>query len=264
VLSATGSNRHLVLLVRVLAVPIVSLAQSHPIGIVCHLLGNHLLDGVETSRQNVHTRAVTQADEVMTRAVKQIPTPGGVQIEENTWHDNDLLLETRIEEVESIVDALRQAGEIEPQVERRVGHVRELEADFLETSDDEVTLGAEVHLQRAHLVADLGWREHLHGGFLERHVAAAVDVGAARSNGFDEFLGAEDPCYAPSWEAESLRETIEDEYVVLVDVFDVVGRRDDGTVAVGCVVVSAVEFVHNQRRAVTADVLNLRKGRVSY
>jgi hypothetical protein len=193
----------------------------------------------------------------MTWAVKQVPAPGGVQIEENTRDNNDFLLETRIEEVESIVDALGQAREIKPQVERRVGHVRELKADFLETSNDEIALGAEVHLQRAHLVADLGWGEHLHGGFLERHVAAAVDVGTAGSDGFDEFLGAEDPCYAPSGEAESLRETIENEYVVLVDVFDVVGRGDDSAVAVGCVVVSAVEFIHDERRAVAADVLNL-------
>jgi len=92
---------------------------------------------------------------------------------------------------------------------------------------------------------------------LEGHVAASVQVGSAGADGLDEFLGADDPCYTPAGEAEALGESIDDEYVVLVYVFDVVGGRDDGAVAVGGVVVSAVELVHDQGCAVAADVLDL-------
>jgi len=114
-----------------------------------------------------------------------------------------------------------------------------------------------VHLQSAHLVADAGWREHFYCGFLEGHVAATVEVGSAGADGLDEFLGADDPCYTPSREAEALGQTVDDEDVVLVYVFDVVGGRDDGAIAIGGVVVSAVEFVHDQGCAVSADVLDL-------
>jgi len=93
----------------------------------------------------------------MARRIEQIPTTARVQVEENTGNNNDLLLETSLEEVESVVNTFRQVRQVEPEVEGRVGHVRELEADFLETANDEVALGAEVHLQSAHLVADAGW-----------------------------------------------------------------------------------------------------------
>lgn len=73
----------------------------------------------------------------------------------------------------------------------------------------------------------------------------------------DKLLGANDPGYTPSRKTESLGETVNDEHIVLVHVLDVVGGRDDGAVAVCGVVVSAVELVHDQSRAVSADVLDL-------
>jgi hypothetical protein len=195
----------------------------------------------------------------MARAIEQIPTPAGVQIEEDTRHNNDLLLKTCLEEVESVADALGHAAEVEPEVEGRVGHVRELEAHFLQTTDDVVALGAEMHLQSAHLVADTWGRQHFYGGFLEGHVATTIEVRTAGADRLDEFLGAEDPRYTPSGKAETLGQAVNDEHVVLVDVLDVVGGGDDGAVAVCCVVVSTVEFIHDQRGAVTADVLDLRE-----
>jgi hypothetical protein len=212
---------------------------------------------IKTLLKHIHARAVTQPDKVMARAVEQVPTPAGVQIEENARHDNDLLLETRLEEIESVADALRHTAEIEPEVESRVGHVRELEAHFLQTANDIIALGAEMHLQSPHLVADARRREHLYGGFLEGHVAASVEVRAAGADGVDELLGTKDPRNTPSGKTETLREAVDDEHVVLVDIFDVVGGGNNGAVAVGCVVVSAVEFVHDQRSAVTADILDL-------
>ena len=154
--------------------------------------------------QHIHPRSITQPNKVMARRVKQIPTPTRVQVEKDARHNNNFFLETSLEEVQSIVDALGQIAQIEPQVKRRVGHVGKLEADFLETAYDVVALGPEVHLQRAHLVANAGWRQHFYGGFLEGHVAATVEVGTAGADGLDEFLGANDPCYTPSGKTEAL------------------------------------------------------------
>ena len=199
---------------------------------------------------------------MVARRVEQVPTPTRVEIEKDTRDNNDLLLETGLEEVEAIVNALGEVGQVEPEVESRVGHVGELEADFLETANDVVALGAEVHLQSAHFVTDTGRRKHLNGSFLEGHVATSVKVGTAGTDGLDEFLGSNNPRYTPSGETESLGKTVNDEHIVLVYILDVVGSRDDGTVAVGGVVVSAVKLVHDQSRAVPADVLDLGKFRV--
>jgi hypothetical protein len=52
----------------------------------------------------------------MARTVKQIPAPGRVQIKEYTRHDNYLLLETCLEEVETVGDGAGEALKIEPEV----------------------------------------------------------------------------------------------------------------------------------------------------
>lgn len=89
-----------------------------------------------------------------------------------------------------------------------------------------------------------------------------LQVAAAGSDGFDKFLGAYDPGYAPTGEAEALGQAVDDKHIVLVDVVDVVCCADDSAVAVGRVVVAAVELVHDQRGAVAADVLYLSQLRV--
>lgn len=115
----------------------------------------------------------------MTGRVEQVPTSAGVQVEKDAWDDNDLFFQTGLEEVETVVYSFGQVGQVEPEVKGRVWHVGELEADFLQTANDVVALGAEVHLQSAHLVADAWGRHHFHGGFLEGHIAASVEVGTA-------------------------------------------------------------------------------------
>ncbi len=49
----------------------------------------------------------------------------------------------------------------------------------------------------------------------------------------------------PAWKAKTLGQAVDDEDVVLIDVFDVVGSGDNGAVTVAGVVVAAVEFVHD-------------------
>ena len=85
---------------------------------------------------------------------------------------------------------------------------------------------------------------------MERDVAAAVEVGAARAEGGDEFFGADDPADAPAGEAEPLGQAIDEEHVVGIDVDNVGGRGDGAAVAVGFVVVAGIEFIEDERCAV--------------
>ena len=115
----------------------------------------------------------------MARAIKQVPAAGRVEVEEDARHDNDLLVEAGLEEVEAVRDGARQALEVEPQVKGRVGHVADDEAHAAQAVDDVVALFPEVVLQRLHLLLHEGRVEHGDGGLLEGHVGAAVEVGAA-------------------------------------------------------------------------------------
>ena len=117
-------------------------------------------------------------------------------------------------------------------------------------------------LQRFHLGADRSRFQHGDGGLLEGHVRAAVQVGAARADGADELLGADDPRDPPSGQAEALREAVDEEHVVLVHVFDIVRSAHRRAITIARVVVASVELVQHQRGPVPADVLNLSQLRV--
>lgn len=52
----------------------------------------------------------------MAGTVEQITTARRVEIEEDARHDNDLLLETGLEEVEAVGDGLGETLEVEPPV----------------------------------------------------------------------------------------------------------------------------------------------------
>lgn len=54
----------------------------------------------------------------MARTVEQISSFARVEVEEDTRNDNALLLQASLKEIETIVDGVRQAAEIEPEVER--------------------------------------------------------------------------------------------------------------------------------------------------
>jgi hypothetical protein len=51
---------------------------------------------------------------VVARAVKQITTTRGVQVEEDTWHDNHLFFQTGLEEVEAVGNGIRETLKIQP------------------------------------------------------------------------------------------------------------------------------------------------------
>ena len=177
---------------------------------------------------------------------------------------DDLLLQAFLKEIQAVVDLLGQVAEIQPDVERRVGHILDLEAHVLEAAQHVVALRFEVCLQRFHFLEDVARLEHGDGSFLEGNVGAAVQVRATAANGFDELLGTDDPGDSPARETETLRQAVYQEDVILVDVDDVVGGGDASAVAIAGVIVAGVEFIHDQGGTVTANVLDFRELRVLY
>jgi hypothetical protein len=73
------------------------------------------------------------------------------------------------------------------------------------------------------------------------------------------YLGTNDPSYSPSWKSEALGKTIDDQNIIFIHILDVLCCTDGRAVAIGSVVISTVELIHDQSRAVTADILDLRK-----
>lgn len=67
---------------------------------------------------------------VMARAVKQISSSCRVQIEEDTRDNNNLLLETGLEEIQTVGDGAGQTLEIQPQIEGTVRDILDNEAHF--------------------------------------------------------------------------------------------------------------------------------------
>lgn len=70
------------------------------------------------------------------------------------------------------------------------------------------------------------------------YVGSTVEIATARPNGSDEFFRSNNPRNTPAGKAEPLGETVNDEDVIFVYVFDVVSRGDDGAIAIGGVVVT--------------------------
>jgi hypothetical protein len=126
---------------------------------------------------------------MMTWTIKQISPLARVEIEEDTRHNNDFLLKTSLEEVQSIRNyqrhqhllcfetyisgrssvhgldwgirtGMRKTLEIKPQVERGIGYGLDDEAHLSETTDYVVALRFEVSLESFHLGKDFAGFEH--------------------------------------------------------------------------------------------------------
>lgn len=220
-------------------------------------LHDNTLDAIQTLLQHIYSRAVRETHEVMARRVKQVTTTRGVQVEEDTRHHNDLLLQTGLEEVQAVRDGLGQTLEVQPQVEGRVRHVLDDEAHLAQTTDHQVALVAEVALQVHHLVLHEAGLQHGDGGFLEGVGGTSVEVRTTGADGGDVLLGTQNPCDTPSRQAEALGQTVNDEHIILIDILDVLSSGDSRTVAVAGVVVARVELVADKGGARAADVLDL-------
>lgn len=72
-------------------------------------------------------------------------------------------------------------------------------------------------------------------------------------------LGTNDPSNSPSRESESLGKTVDDQDVIFVDILDVLGSGNGGSVAVAGVVVARVKLVADECGTATANVLDLCK-----
>ncbi len=89
------------------------------------------LDPIQAHLQRVHLRSVAEPHKVVTRTVEQIAPLARVEIEEDAGHDDDLLFQARLEEVEAVADGVGHALEIQPQVEGRIGHRLDGESHLL-------------------------------------------------------------------------------------------------------------------------------------
>jgi len=135
-------------------------------------------------------------------------------VKENPWHDNYLLLQARLEEIQPISysDTL-QMTQIQPDIERASWHVVAREAHRSEPTNDVVTLVQEMMLQGFHLGVDEGRLKHLDSGLLEGDVRAVVVIRAVASEGGDECFGPKEPADAPAGEAKAFREAVDDDDV---------------------------------------------------
>jgi len=77
-------------------------------------LVHHSLDAIASLAENIHARAVREAHKVVARAVKEVAAARGVEVKEDARDDNDLFLETGLEEVEAIRDGVRETLEVQP------------------------------------------------------------------------------------------------------------------------------------------------------
>lgn len=75
---------------------------------------DNTLNSVQTHLQYVHSRTIRQTHEVVAGAVEEITTARGVQVEEDTGHNDDLLLETSLEEVETVGNSLGKTLQVQP------------------------------------------------------------------------------------------------------------------------------------------------------
>lgn len=172
---------------------------------------------------------------------------GGVHIEEQTGDTDDLLLQQLLEEGEAIVERRRERGEVEPDVERRAGWNADGQAHGGQTREDVVALLAEVRLQRNLVLHDALRVEERERHDLHRVRGAAVQEGAGLGDGRDQVLRSEDPAHTPAGEAETLRQSVDDDDCILVYIVHVLGARDRLAQHVRVVVVAvpAVELVEH-------------------
>lgn len=227
------------------------------------------LNSIHAHLQHFHLGSVTDAHEVMARRVEQITSLGRVEIEENTRHDDGLLLQQGVEERKTVRDVettIRwkrrvKGGQIEPDIKGTIWNVlvTSVEANFVQARKAVVTLDLEVGLQGFHLFLHFGRLEHGDCGFLEGDVGTAIQVGATGAEGVDEVLWSHDPSNSPAWKSEALGHAVNEQDVVVVDVYNIGGCGDSGPVTIMVVVVARIELVEDESRAVTADVLNTRQ-----
>ena len=120
----------------------------------------------------------------MTRAVEEIPALCGVEVEEDARHHYDnfspffralllnlsspketrnqtrtdhLLRQTRMEEVQPIIDCLGQTAQVQPDVERAIWYMVDLESHIEQSPQYVVTLVSKMQLQGFHFFAHELW-----------------------------------------------------------------------------------------------------------
>jgi hypothetical protein len=70
-------------------------------------------------------------------------------------------------------------------------------------------------------------------------------------------LRANNPCNSPSRKSKSLSKSIDDQNIIFVNILNIFSCTYSCAITVTCVIVTTIEFVHDQRGSVPADVLDL-------
>lgn len=72
-----------------------------------------------------------------------------------------------------------------------------------------------------------------------------------------KYLRSNNPRNPPAGKSEALRQAVNDQHIIFIHIIDVFCGTDGSAIALAGVIVSSVEFIHDQRSSITADVLNL-------
>lgn len=101
-----------------------------------------------------------------------------------------------------------------------------MEVKLVQALEDVVALGLEMLLEGDLLLLDVVVVEEGDSRELEGMVRSSVEEGAGLGKGGDKVLGTEDPAAPPAGKTPVLSEPVDDDDGVLVDVLDVLSRRD--------------------------------------
>lgn len=77
---------------------------------------------------------------VVAGTVEKVSATSRVQVEEDTWHNDDFLLQASLEKVQAIGNGARETLQVEPKVESAVRHIFDHEAHVTKALDDVVSL----------------------------------------------------------------------------------------------------------------------------
>src|SRR6185312_13600653 len=104
---------------------------------------DHLLEAGDGALEDVHRRTEREPHVVLEARRPPLTPLARVDVEELARDDDDLLLESRLEEAHAVVEGRREAIDAAPHVEGPVGGAIDAHAEALELREEVVALGAE-------------------------------------------------------------------------------------------------------------------------
>src|SRR6185312_9830762 len=203
-----------------------------------------LLEPVEGALDDVH-RWAERKPHVVAKTRGARAALAGVHVEELARNRDDLLVEGRAEEARAVRDARRQRRDVAPDVKRTVRHSIDAHAEAFEPREHPVALLAKRRMDRERLLRDVLLAHERNRRALERLAPAAVEERAGARERLDDALRPERPRDAPARVTPVLREAVEDDDRIAIDVLDVarsaLHREDPGLRAIHVMRIELVE-----------------------